>query len=85
MPSKKTKSKTAKEKRQEREKEILSRTVEREQALREMEKHVKASSKATAALDAVVKNKIQKKDVTGKRSCGAYISSAEVAPQTPML
>jgi hypothetical protein len=54
MPSTKTKSKAAKEKRQEREREILSKTVERGRVISEMEKHVRASSTATAALDALV-------------------------------
>lgn len=55
MPSMKTKLKTAKEKRQEREKEILSKTVERGHATSEMGKCLKVSSTATTALNALVK------------------------------
>jgi hypothetical protein len=79
MPSKKTKSKTAKEKRQEREREILSRTVEREQALREMEKHVKASSKAIAALDALVRDGCNRKKILWRlyQFCGGSPADAD--------
>jgi hypothetical protein len=54
MSSPKKKSKTAKERRQEREKEILSKQVSRAQVITELEKYISASPKATTALDALV-------------------------------
>src|SRR5271155_3230203 len=54
MSSPKKKSKTAKERRQEREKEILSKQVSRAQVIAELDKYIRDSSTATVALNALV-------------------------------
>jgi hypothetical protein len=75
----KNRPKTAKEKRQEREKEILGKEVSREQAIQELEGHIGRSKKAATALNELVEAGCNRKEVLWAlyKFCGGSPAEAD--------
>jgi hypothetical protein len=75
----KNKSKTAKERRQEREKEILSKQVSRAQAIRDVELHIEANPGAATALDGLVEQGCNRERILWSlyQFCGGNPADAE--------